>query len=240
MPSFNLIPVLNLMESLYRMPLDQSRFKQYLYLLNGNKKDCLELPIQGFNPMARPHVLKVLLRLKTLNIEKIIFDTIKNIQVELETEFRVTFNLSDDIKGGWTNRYSTDFDSKFKIQGLVKHKFVTPYFWVSEDIDEDLIRNRTLEYCFRTMYFLEHSTPKRLRDFVEQERYVYRKLKYPVAKINNNDLALANQFYKENQDSEDYNLIFNFLYGHDAAESLKYKSLNFPNDLGWYYISTLI
>jgi len=43
-------------------------------------------------------------------------------------EFKVALNLSDDLKGGWTNHFTSDYDSKFKLKGFVNKNFCIPVF----------------------------------------------------------------------------------------------------------------
>ncbi len=82
----------------------------------GNTKDDMTLPIGGFNPMAKEHVLDKILELKQMDAEGIIQDALDHLNENLnedKREFKVVLNLSDDLKGGWTNRYVSDYDCKF-------------------------------------------------------------------------------------------------------------------------------
>ena len=106
--------------------------------------------------------------LKKLDAEKIIEETLNdlnenNLSKNSNRNFKVAINLSDDLKGGWTNRFTSDYDSKYKINGLFSRNFCTPIFWSSEIFTEDIIRQRTLEYTFRTVYWLNNPKPKTLK-----------------------------------------------------------------------------
>ncbi len=160
------------MIDLYSIPRSPARFQEYLSLLQGGKKGDLNLPISGFNPMAKEHILQKLAELKELSAEQIITDTVEGInrtfsEEEPNTTFRMVLNLADDLKGAWTNRYTTDYDSKFKINALVNRAFCTPYFWTSEIYTEQLIRTRTLECIFRTINWVQHPKPKTLKDHID-------------------------------------------------------------------------
>ncbi|MDQ3110027.1 MAG: hypothetical protein M3R17_09045 [Bacteroidota bacterium] len=87
-------------------------------------------------------------------------------------QFKVAINVSDDLKGGWTNRFTSDYDSKFRINALVKRKFCTPLFWASEAYSEELIRRRTLHYCYRSIYWLQNPKPETLQEHIEMEKFV--------------------------------------------------------------------
>jgi hypothetical protein len=119
--------------------------------------------------------------------------------------------------GGWTNRFTTDFDSKFKINALVKRQFCTPIFWTSEPYNELLIRQRTYEYALRTIYWLNKPKPNILREFVEQEQFVIQNS--PISNQIPQSESQKN-FYLKHSESDNYHLIFNFFYGDDASNQL--------------------
>lgn len=238
MVTFKVIPVIDKMMGLYKMPISEDRFKAYLNLLRGGSRDDIVLPIQAFNPMAKSHVIEKLLLLKSMGIEEIMRSVTDTISFNHDTDvkFQVAFNLADDLKGGWTNYYTTDFDSKFKLNALVERRFCTPYFWVSEEIDIELIKYRTEEYCLRAFFFLLNGKPKTLSDHIRQEKFVAENSKSRKSKIPFEDINLAEGFLERHAHSVDYNLIFNFFYGHGGAQSLGFKSLDLPDNLGWRYL----
>jgi hypothetical protein len=217
------------MLDLYTKPRSRERFQEYLSMLQGRKKGDLILPIVGFNPMAREHILQKLTELKERSAEQVIQDTLKSINITLTKEqeqrtFKVVLNLADDLKGGWTNLYTTDYDSKFKINALVRRSFCTPFFWTSENYTERLIRSRTLEYCHRTIHWLSNPKPKTLKDHIEQEIYVAEMTESNSDNFDTVDLEVLENLYLKHQDSDDYAIIFNFLYGDDASKSLEFST----------------
>jgi hypothetical protein len=148
--------------------------------------------------------------------------------------FKVSLTLSDDFQGGWTNRFTADFDSKFKLNPLIKRQFCTPVFWTSEDYSKDIIRERTMEYAFRTQYWFDKKTkPETLKDHFEQEQFVAKKgtpeeksgqaPQYRSSKMPCDTIFLQN-FHRNYADSDDYAVIFNFFYGDAASESLGFKT----------------
>lgn len=223
---FELLPTVDVMLGIYKMPLSMERFNAYIKILQGNTKDDLVMPVGGFNPMAKDHAIQKLEELKALQAEAIIQKTLSAINTKFSNHknpgvFRVALNLSDDLHGGWTNRYTSDYDSKFKINALVNRKFCTPIFWTSENFTAELIEERTLEYVYRTVYWQSNPKPKTLEDHIVQEKFVAENIgRKSSTKINTESLE---SFYKKHHQSEEYHIIFNFLYG-DAAS----KSLEFP------------
>jgi hypothetical protein len=220
---FRLIPIIDTMVEFYSVPPSIERFNKYLSILEGQTKGELEVPIAAYNPMAKEHVRERLLELKELHAEDLIVETLAGFNQEFknlnpEITLGVCLNLADDLYGGWTNRITTDYQSKFQINALVKRSFCTPHFWTSEAFSKELIISRTEEYVFNTLYFLEHGKPVTLNDHSQQLKFVLGKLgeKSPICSL---------KHFEKFKSSEDYSVIINFLYGDETAIELGFKSL---------------
>jgi hypothetical protein len=144
---FELLPVLDTMITLYQQPADMARFQVYLSILEGDTKGGLSVPIGNFNPMAKQAYINKLHELAAINPEFILNNTLQQVNSQISDHyeadnsvFKVCFNLVDDLKGGWTNRYTTDYSSKFKIAPLFSRGFCVPIFWVSEELDEIIVK----------------------------------------------------------------------------------------------------
>jgi hypothetical protein len=221
--TFELLPVIEIMLGLYRMPLNTDRFRKYIFILTGGNKDTLDMPIGGFNPMAKEHILPKLAQLKELNTEEIIAATLSSLNNNMKSNtgnrrFKVALNLSDDLKGGWTNRFTADYDSKFNLNGLLNKNFCIPLFWASETYKTSLVKERTLEYCYRTCYRLANPQPKTLEEHILQEQFVFTSSEAAEESLPEiNDIRALYQIHKY---STDFVVIFNFLYGDAASASL--------------------
>jgi hypothetical protein len=218
--AFELVPILDQMSALYEKPISVARFQDYLRLLTGGRNDNLELAIGAYNPMAKAHVPAKLNELRRLNAEQLAAQVLQRLNDQLplpaDRTLKVVLNLADDLLGGWTNGHTTDFDSKFRNGPLLKRNFCTPIFWTSEDFTEEKITQRTLAYCARTIYQLQHSHPVTLAQHLAQEVFVAQ-LASETSGPPPDDLP---RFYQQHQDSDSYHLIFNFFYGDNASASL--------------------
>jgi hypothetical protein len=243
---FELLPTIDIMLALYQKPRSMERFKEYIQLLQGGTKGDLAFPITGFNPMAKEHVVQKLTELKEIGAEKIIEQTLKEISTKFPSPgnpavFKVALNLMDDLKGGWTNRYTSDYDSKFKLNALIKRHFCTPIFWTSEKYTQELITERVTEYLLRTIYWFTASKPQTLKDHIEQEKFVAKhKNKSNPGNEPAIDFTTVDTFYSEHKDSDNYHIIFNFLYGDEASRSLEFPHYGIPGQMtGYKYADAL-
>lgn len=233
---FELLPVVDIMIELYLQPRSPERFQKYLTVLQGDKKGDLALPLSGYNPMAKEHVLNKLYELKELDAEGLMATALQDLNMELRgsklpSRVKVALTVADDLQGGWTNRYTADYDSKFKLSGLVNRNFCTPILWVSETPNVDLIKTRTLEYCYRTLYWLSNTKPVTLEDHIKQELFVYEHVTAPMAVFDENELT---SFYENHKGEADYSTIFTFLYGDEAAASLGHTKLGIKDEFAGY------
>ncbi len=240
---FELLPTIALMTDLYTKPRNLERFHEYLNLLQGGTTGDLVIPISGFNPMGKAHLLDKLDQLKTLDaegiVEKVLLELNRAHLLEsIDKTVKVAINVADDAQGGWTNRFTSDYDSKFKFSGVFNRNFCTPYFWTSESYTADIIRQRILEYVFRTVYWQTNPKPKTLKAHLAQEVYVAKhattKNSHPNNRVNNRANAQMDElsaFYQQHENTDDYHLIFHFFYGDDASCSLGFPTFGLHGKL---------
>ncbi|TXF88289.1 hypothetical protein FUA23_15020 [Neolewinella aurantiaca] len=265
---FQLKPILSEIKELYSKPASPERFKEYISKLQGGTKGDLALPISGFNPMAKSHVLEKITELEQLDAEGLMEEVIAEFNESIKSEtwpssgpfsvsahrngagkqpvksglrrskdevFIVVLNLADDLKGGWTNHYSTDFDSKFKLNALVSRNFCAPYFWTSESYSKATIRKRTREYLSRTLYRLNNPQPKTLTEHLVQEVFVAGRAGEAHKSCNEAGVSGTEAFYLKNKDSDEYGKIFNFFYGDEGAASLGLRTYGIGKCDGYDY-----
>lgn len=238
---FCLRPILSDIKELYSKPRSPQRFKEYLTMLQGDTKDDMSLPIVGFNPMAKDHVLDKIAELESLHTEELITEVLREINMTTagtaNDTITVVLNVADDLMGAWTNRYTTDYDSKFKLSAFINRKFCVPHFWTSESYSAELIKTRASTYAHRMLYLSMHPSPVTLQDHVNQEAYVARNAALYSA-IDENTYKDLDRFYQEHRDSDDYSLIFNFFYGDEASESLGYRTYGIRSATGFDYATS--
>lgn len=236
---FELLPVIGLMKTFYEQPRDLNRFKEYLNLLQGDTKGDLKLPIGGFNPMAKEHAIQKLIELEAMGAEDVMAQALSEINVEepsFQSSFKVSLTLADDLKGGWTNRFTTDYSSKFSIQALARRGFCTPMFWTGESYTPEKIRRRTREYCYRTIFQQEHPKVATLEDHIQQEKWVARKSGTANA-LQQDEFQMLDAFYQDHKHSDNNVVVFNFFYGDEAAAELGYQQMSIPKRFAGYHFA---
>jgi len=225
------------------MPRTTDRFEKYLYLLQGNTKDKMLLPIAGFNPMGKELASEKLEQLIRLDAEDILADELNTINEKLDYKdgptIGVAINLIDDLEGSWSDHYTTDYKSKFEIEPLIKRNFCTPVFWTSEMATISIVRRRIREYVYRTRFVCDNKSPQTLREFVEQEVFVYANTSDISSYYDVGSIDEIEKFYLENVESNDYSLIFNFFYGDSASKQLAFASFGIEGAGGQEYIQFL-
>lgn len=240
---FVVTPILSKMQELYALPRTPARFKAYLQQLQGATKDDMVLPIAGFNPMAKEVAIQKIEELQALGAEDIlreVADTLnERVPNSVDRTFQIVLNLGDDVQGAWTNRYTTDYTSKFKLNPMVNRNFCVPYFFTSESFTAEDIRRRALAYAYRTWYWLEHESPRNLEEFLRQEVYVARSLGPLQKPLEISDFSTIRTFYEAAKEEEDYAVLFNFFYGDEASQALGYATFDLPAQAGFAYATHL-
>ena len=236
---FKPLQVLPQIKALYELPRTKERFNKYLYLLQGDSKDKMILPIASFNPMGKELAMNKLQRLIELNAEDILESEIEKINSSLNGNdnriIEVAINLADDIEGAWSNYYTTDYKSKFEIEPLLNRDFCTPIFWTSETLNNELLSQRIKAYLYRTIFWVNNKKPETLKEVFEQEVFVQSHLKNTLTEWNENDFLEIQKIYKENSSFADYNLKFNFFYGDKASQQLGYFCYGVKPNEGFEY-----
>jgi len=236
---FQLRPILSEIKELYQESISNIRFKKYISKLQGDTKTDLDLPIAGFNPMAKVHIIQKIEELEHIRTETIMEKTIASFNLKFpksgNREIKVVLNIADDLKGAWTNFYSTDFDSKFKLKALVTRNFCVPYFWTNEIFTKELIQTRTIEYLCRTWYQLNNPKIETLEEHLRQEIFVAKHTIDNIQIVDSSNYEELEVYYLKNRHLEAYDLIFNFFYGDEGSENLGYKKYGIQSITGFDY-----
>jgi hypothetical protein len=221
------VPLLALQRSLYAIPAGQARFEAYITRINENGL----LPFALMNPMGKPHCLALLddyLALDTDNqVAQVVASTLPTL------EGRVALVLTDDAKGGWTNRWCVEYDlyfthpSKFSSDG-----WLTIPLWTSEPADLRNVETNTKLALHRTAYVMQHGPAQTLGAHLKQEGYAITNSGLLATRLPEDEQEYTRDVLMPLLDNHDRPTIFAALYGDEAASSLGYKPLGLSSRAG--------
>ena len=180
------VALLRLQRELHGIPRSRGRFRHYLRTISNEDGTGLELPsLLHMNPMGKDHVTALLDALLALDADGIAARAVAERSVQLTGEpgnFKVALVIADDLMGGWTNRYATEFTVRFRcgppapadlrLPRWLKHFWVNGVLWSSETASERAAREAVLTAVYRAAYVQRHGAARTLRDMLAQEGYV--------------------------------------------------------------------
>jgi hypothetical protein len=120
---------------LYNMPRGMERFQEYLRTMTDENSGDLKFPLSSLNPMGKDHVPQFLDRLLELDADGLGRDTTAVAHQRLASQsgaYRVCLVVSDDLLGGWTNRYTSEFDYRFRQNVYYKRGWIPALLWTTE------------------------------------------------------------------------------------------------------------
>ncbi len=123
------LPLLQVQRDLYALPRGMERFREYIKTMTNPETGDLALPLVAMNPMGKDHIPALIDEYISLGAETIAQEAIDGATQTIAVashEFRVGVVVSDDLKGGWTNRWASEFahriESARSHQARVHHR----------------------------------------------------------------------------------------------------------------------
>jgi hypothetical protein len=173
------VPLLRVQREIQSLPRDRKRFEQYLRTIAAPDGKSLELPsLIAMNPMGKEHVTALLDALLALDADGISAQATAEAAGRLADtpgDCKITLVISDDLKGGWTNRHATEFTHRFQcgppgsLPRWVKDFWITGLLWSSEPASERAVREAILTAAYRTAFVQRHGPARTLRQKLAQE-----------------------------------------------------------------------
>lgn len=229
------LPLLQVQRDLLNTPRGAERFERYLATMRGSAGD-LNLPLQAFNPMSKPHVAELLDRLLALDSEGIGEAAMNQAANELASvgvcgSIQVGLVVADDARGGWTNRWLFEAKHRFENSYEQRHGIVTALLWSSEPPHAQSIRQEVRAAIYRHAWIAKHGLPTTLQERMQQEGMAAHFAGVPLEPLPRQDEAVIDA----NLASTHYPTIIACLYGDDAAITCGYDPLGLPAHAGLRY-----
>jgi hypothetical protein len=241
------LPLLGVQRELYSMPRGMERFRRYLATMTGGGED-LVLPLAAMNPMGKEHMLSAVEAWLAAGAEEAVAAAVREATAGLADapgRLRVGLVIADDVAGGWTNRFTTDFAHRFESAALYQREFAVGLLWASEAAagrpravktwrqhgrvaapepaatGSQLAERARLEVLLslaRAAHERTHDPARTLRERLAQEHDALR-----FAGLAPKPLPPPHFL-----DASDAPTLFTCLYGDEAARSLGYSALGVP------------
>ncbi len=230
------VPILEIAKVFYQVPIGTERFDAYIKAMGAYNDNIALVPMVGMNPMAKQHVNEKVDELIALELEEKIRDELPNLErhfTDVSGRFKVGICVSDDVKGGWTNRYLNDYKSRFfEVSAIQKRPWITVILWVSEMYTLGKLRALLQAQVFRTVYRLKTGEAKTLLEHMTQEGQVLAFAENTVT-LEFDDLEYSREVIKPHFESTHFSTIFACLYGDEAAKSVGYPALGLSRNAGF-------
>jgi hypothetical protein len=216
--------LLQVQRDLYAMPRDRARFDAYIDTLTGGSGD-IALPLSAMNPMGREHVPALLDQYIAADTDGRASRAVKAREPDLKQfpgTFRVCLVVADDAKGGWTNRYTTEFSHRFESRAMMKRGWLVGLLWTSEPAIADVAVLETLVSVYRAAWISEHGYARSLRDMLAQEGWAMARAGCTEPGLEGEDLAYTRVAIAPHLDASDRATLVACVFGDAASRALGY------------------
>jgi len=204
------------------MPRGLQRFREYIKTMTDPETGDLALPLVAMNPMGKEHVPALIDQYIALDAERIAQDAIATVKANFSREYKVALVVSDDLKGGWTNRWASEYGHRIEGHAITKRGFITALLWTSEPASAETVRDSVLTSIYRVEYLQSHPAPKTLGGMLDQEGYAMARAGCRTPSLDEDDLAYTRTVIEPHLDAHDRATVIPCLFGDAAATALGY------------------
>ncbi|HUQ89418.1 MAG TPA: hypothetical protein VM096_17785 [Vicinamibacterales bacterium] len=216
------LPLLHTQRDLYALPRGIERFREYIKTMTDADTGDLALPLVAMNPMGKDHIPALIDQYIALGAEQIAGDAMTNATVNLSHQYKVCLVVSDDLKGGWTNRWASEYGHRIEGAAITKRGWLTGVLWTSEPASAERVREAVLTSIYRAEYLQTHAAPKTLGAMLDQEGYAMARAGCTAPALDHDDLAYTRTVIAPHLDATDRATVMACLFGDIAANALGY------------------
>jgi len=220
------VPTLAMQQKIYQLPRNQQRFAFYLQTMLDDHMN-LKFPLGLMNPMGKEHVEETVQNALTQGFEEKAAEVVAGIKPLfhlLPGEYQFCLVVSDDLHGGWTNRYFTEFNHHFYNDGEWKRHWITTLLWTGQRYSETELVQEMKSDLYRFVHIHTKGNPRTLKDFVECAGSARLFANFPIRRTLS-ELNAESKLFESMQDADSFPTIVSFLYGDEIAASLGYPAV---------------
>src|SRR5262245_9866337 len=211
------VPLLHIQRDLYRMPRGMDRFRAYLRTMIDDTCNDLRLPpLVAMNPMGKDHLPDLLDRLLALDAEGIAAQAVTAAAsqvTDVPGAYKLGLVLCDDLLGGWTNRYASEFTHRFPTRPIRDRGWLNGCLWSSETPSADAIRDEVQTTIFRTAYIAQHGPSRTLRDMLAQEGWAMARAGCTQPALDDAGISTTRAIIEPHLDATDMRTAIECLFG---------------------------
>lgn len=220
------VPLLRLQRDFYTLPRGQERFHVYLEtMLNADASDVELPPLIAMNPMGKDHVPSMLDALLAIDADTVAASAIAEVSDRLQAvsgAFKLGLVVVDDLEGGWTNRYASEFNARFRMEKIFQRGWLSVILWTSEAPSVQKVCEETLITVYRAAYIQRHGFAHTLQEMLNQEGYAMAMAGCTQPAIAVDDIAYTLEVISPYLSTRDYPTTVVCLFGDSAAHALGY------------------
>jgi hypothetical protein len=235
------VPLLQVQREIQGMPKGMERFRHYLRTIwNCYETEFELLPLITANPMGKEHVTVLLDELLALGAEQVAADAAALASArssDVPWDFKAATVVADDLMGGWTNRFASEFTIRFGAHDRhgrdeprpaaelqpprwSKYAWVTAVLWSSEPASARAVRESMLTAVYRIGFVYRHGRASTLREMLEQEGQVMAMAGCTAPVLEEDDIAYTRELLEPNLDATDKRTCMECLFGDSAGRTL--------------------
>ncbi len=229
------LPLLQVQLDLYALPRGMERFRAYIKTMTDEETGDLALPLVAMNPMGKDHVPELIRNYLALDAEGVAVRAIADATPRVAgpgPHYRVGLVVSDDLKGGWTNRYASEFSHRMESAAFDKRGFLTGVLWTSEPASQEAVRDAVLTSIYRAAFLRSHRPPTTLAEMLAQEGYAMTRAGCSRPTLDSDDLEYTRTVIEPHLRAKDRATVIACLFGDSAARALGYPPLGLSDRAG--------
>jgi hypothetical protein len=220
------VPLLQTQRDLYSLPKGPERFRAYLKtMVNSDGTDVRLPPLVAMNPMGKAHLPALLDSLLAMEAEATAAHASADAASHLAGvagNFKLGLVVADDLMGGWTNRYFSEFFHRFEGPSGYKRGWMSAWIWSSETPTLQAVREEVMGVIFRAACVLKHGAAVSLTDMLAQEAHVMAMAGCSEPSLDAPDLDYTREVLQPHLGATDLPTLIPCLFGDAAAHALGY------------------
>ena len=220
------VPLLQIQRDLYSIPRGPERFSAYLKtMVSPDGTDVRLPPLVTMNPMGKDHLPALLDSLLAIGAEATAADASTEAASQVDGtpgNFKLGLVVADDLKGGWTNRYASEFFHRFEGPAVPKRGWLSAWIWSSEASTLAAGREEVQRVIFRAAYVIDHGAALNLAEMLAQEGNVRAMAGCSEPSLDAPDLDYTREVLRPHLPATDLPTLIPCLFGDPAAHALGY------------------